>query len=67
MIATPISNKKRVLKRHPNAIAWQWKDCWEIFYRRYIGDGSVFTNETIGRGKTAALAWRDAARRYRKP
>ena len=52
--------KQRVLKKYPRAYSYEWRDSWCI-YRPYSGG-----NLDLGDGKTAALAWADAAKKLRQ-
>lgn len=53
--------KKLVLARWPLAYAYEWAGPSWTIYEAPPGQSEM--NQTLGDGKTAALAWRDAARR----
>ena len=52
--------KQRVLKKYQKAYSYEWRDSWCIYRPRFDG------NFDLGYGKTAALAWADAAKKLRQ-
>jgi len=51
-------SKTTVLKRYPKAFAYHWRDCWAV-YLPYGRD--LAGNHSLGSGRTAAQAWKEAA------
>lgn len=56
-----LTPRQRVLEKYPEAVAWPWADCVEIYTKRY--NTPPGGNRAIGRGQNARQAWAAAARK----
>ena len=55
-----LSSRTRVRARYPDAYAYKWADSWTI----YAASAGNLQGICLGDGKTAALAWKDAAKTH---
>lgn len=51
-----LTNKEKVLRRHPGAVCFHYQGAWQV-------ENIAYESSPFGRGRTPALAWADAARR----
>lgn len=55
------SARATVMQRYPHAYAFRWAGRWTVYATPASGD--PLCGRALGDGKTASLAWRDAAKR----